>query len=269
MLSFLKNICGGVYSTQEESQIQNNPVSETAHESFVPICINWESLVRSIKEDGYALDHFDGSDLRLVVGNRILTIIYDRRELGLHSFGIYNYCTTSDKEGHKLMAQIIHYNEEEAYKALLIKESGNEAWLNIADCTNRSAGQHIDNQMIEVFEPIILKFIQNNKVYNNVGLCVSLGEGTSHGALFLCKRLKELGLDIHLAFVASWPLDWIRPEFTVKSNELLTELIKYCRTYKVFQCPVVENLFDKEKIEKSSINTISESISYLKSFVSE
>ena len=98
-----------------------------------------EKPSKCIIEEGYKLDYFDAHDLRIVAGNKVLTIIYDRRELGLHCFGIYDYCSTSDEEGHKLMAQIIRENEDDAYKSLLIESYEDELWINIADCTNRGA----------------------------------------------------------------------------------------------------------------------------------
>lgn len=262
--NFLKKVFGyNTASTPDAIHDIEKDISETTDISFLSISIDWESLVRSIIEDGYTIDHFDGSDLRILAGDKILTIIYDRGELGLHSFGIYDYCTTSDKEGHKLMAQIIRDNEDEAYESLLIKISDKEVCLNIADCTNRGGGQHVDDQMIEVFEPVILKFVQDNAVLNNVGLVMSY-EGTSYGAHYLCERLKATGLNIHLAFIESWPIDWIRN----KIASVAPEIIELCRSYKVFQSTKVENFFDEESIKNTSRGTILEALSYLKSVIS-
>lgn len=235
---------------------------------LVPKSIDWERLVSAIIEDGYTLDHFDVHDLRIVAGNKTLTIIYDRRELGLHSFGIYDYCTTSDEEGHKAMAQIIRENEDEAYKSLIIESSKDNLWINIADCTNRGAGQlgRVCNQMIEVFEPIILKFIKSNAANNNIGLCLSFEEdSTSLGAHLLCQKLKEWGLNIHIAIIEPCWNTRMKEKFTSAA----TQLTESSCTYKVVKFPAVENIFDFERIEECSREILLESVSYLKSVIAE
>ena len=232
-----------------------------------PMSINWGSLVSHLIEDGYTLDHFDIRDLRIVAGDKILTIIYDWYELGLHSFGIYDYCSTSDEEGHKLMAQIIRENENDAYKSLLIESSKNEFWINVADCTNRGVVYHgLLIKMIEVFEPIILKFIKDNAIYNNVGLCVSYGcGGTSDSAQFLCKKLKNLGLNIHIALIESY---W-STSMEDKCASASAQLIESSCTYRVFQFPKVDNIFELIYNGEISQKILLEPVSYLKSVISE
>ena len=230
--------------------------------------IDWESLVNAIIEDGYTLEHFDTHDLRIVAGNKTLTIIYDKRELGLHSFGIYDYCTTSDEEGHKLMAQIIRENEDDAYKSLITESSKDNLWINIADCTNRGAGQlgRVCNQMIEVFEPIILKFIKSNAANNNIGLCLSFEEdSTSLGAHLLCQKLKEWGLNIHIAIIEPCWNTRMKEKYTSAA----TQLTESSCTDKVVKFPAVENIFDFERIEECSREILLESVSYLKSVIAE
>lgn len=232
-----------------------------------PKSIDWECLVSAIIEDGYTLDHFDVHDLRIVAGNKTLTIIYDRRELGLHSFGIYDYCTTSDEEGHKVMAQIIRENEDEAYKSLIIESSEDELWINIADCTNRGVGSYnrLYNQMIEVFEPLLLKFINDNAVYNNIGLCVSCGDDTSQTASFLSQKLKALGFNIHTAIIES---NWdtrLKAEFA----HSYVQLKENSYTHRIFQFPMVDNIYNHKIIDEYSRKILLESVSYLKTVMSE
>ena len=255
-------------STNDVSLIPEPLISETVDEIPMPISIDWQSLVRDIIEHGYKLEHFNVHDLRIVVGHKILTLICDRRELGLHSFGIYDYCSTSDEEGHKLMAQIIRENEDIAYKSLSIASSEDELWVNIADCTNRGAGtcNILYDQMIEVFEPVLLKFIKDNAVYNNVGLCVSNGDGTSLSAQFLCNKLKELGLNIHIAFIESI---WNDMRMKDKRAFMSAQLAELSCTYKMFQFPAVNNIFDINKIEESERTILLEAVSYLKTVISE
>ncbi|WP_285820643.1 hypothetical protein [Bacteroides acidifaciens] len=255
--------------TNDVPSTQEIFISETIDETPIPMSINWERLVNCILEEGNALDHFDVHDLRIVAGNKTLTVIYDRRELGLHSFGIYDYCSTSDEEGHKLMAQIIRENEDEAYKSLLIESSEDELWLNIADCTNRGAGAYHElyEQMIEVFEPIILKFIKDNAVLDNVGFCVAdFGDyGTSHVAPFLCQKLNALGLNVHVAIIES------NLDIRLK-NKLLAaskQLEALSCTYKVFQYPNIDCNFDLNRLKEDSQYIISKAVGHLRTVISE
>lgn len=164
------------------------------------------------------------------------------------------------------MAQIIRENEDDAYKSLIIESSKDELWINIADCTNRGYGQfdRFYNQMIEVFEPIILKFIKSNAVNNNIGICMSFGDSTSLGANLLCQKLKELGLNIHIVIIE--PVWSMRME--EKFTSATTQLTESSCTYKVVQF-VVENNFDFERIEEYSQKILLESVSYLKSVITE
>ena len=243
-------------------------IPETVDETPIPMSINWERIVQCITEDGYALDHFDVQDLRIVAGNKTLTIIYNRCEFGLHSFNIYDYCTTSAKVGHKLMAQIIRENEDEAYKSLLIESSEDGLWLNIADCTNRGAGAYHElyEQMIEVFEPIILKFVKDNAVRDNVGFCVAdFGDyGTSHVAPFLCRKLNALGLNVHVAIIESNLDIRLKNKFIAVSNQLK----ELSCTYKVFQESEDSN-FEWNRIDEHSRSLLSKAVSHLKSVLSE
>lgn len=269
VFDLIKKLLGNNITSPYNSIPANDTLhTENFNETPIPMSIDWKSLVGAIVDDGYKLDHFDIHDLRIIAGNKILTILYDRRELGLHSFGIYDYCSTPDTEGHKLMAQIIRVNEDDAYHSLIIESSKNEFWINIADCTNRGAGLHqrAQEQMIEVFEPIILRFIKDNAIFNNVGICVSYGaEGTSVSALSLCQKLKELGLNIHLTLIeSSWDMK-MKDKFAPPSA-LLSELS--C-TYKVFQLPIEDNIFDFNKIEESSRKILFRAVSYLKTVISE
>lgn len=243
-------------------------ISKEIDETPVPMSINWDSLVNCIIGDGYTCDHFDMADLKILAGHKTLTIIYDRRELGLHSFHIYDYCSTSDEEGHKIMAQIIRENKDDAYKSLLIESSKDELWLNIADCTNRGNGiyRRLHEQMIEVFEPIILKFIKDNAVFDNVGLCVALGDnGTSHVAPFLCQKLNALGLNVHVAIIESNLGPRLKNKFLATSNQLE----HMSCTYKVFEFPNVDSNFDWSRIKEDSRVILSKAVSYLKSVIFE
>lgn len=254
-------------SSNKLSRTQAPLVSETSNQVPVAMNIGWESLVNCIIDEGYTLDHFDLNDLRIVAGQKVLTIIYDRQELGLHSFGIYDYCTTSDNEGHGLMAQIIRENEEDAYKSLLIESSNDEVWINIADCTNRGAGIYykLYKQMIEVFEPIIIKFIKNNAIHNNVGFCLALGNsGTSLVAPFICQKLKEYGLNFHIAVIES---EW-DARFKNKLYDGFNQLAELSCTYKIFQYPEVDGIFDSCCTDEHSRNILSRVITYLKSVIS-
>ncbi len=254
-------------STTDSDSNPKTLVSDAIDETHISKSIDWKSIICAIIEDGYTPDHFDEHDLRIVAGNKTLTIIYDRRELGLHSFRIYDYCTTSDEEGHKMMAQIIRENEDEAYKSLIIESSKDELLINIADCTNRGGGQlgEVCNQMIKVFEPIILKFIKSNAVNNNIGLCVSFGEdSTSLGAHLLCQKLKELGLNIHIAIIEqSWDTR-MKNKIAVLSAQM-AELSCSCKMY---QFPYADKAFDWDRFEESFREVLLESVSYLKSVIS-
>lgn len=263
----LRNLFGNKKASTNEEQTPEIIISESIEEMPITKKIDWNSLVSNIIENGYVLNHFDIADIRIVVGNKTLTIIYDRRELGLHSFGIYDYCTTSDEEGHKLMAQIIRENEDEAYKSLIIESSKDELWINIADCTNRGVGSYsrVYNQMIEVFEPLLLRFIKDNAVSNNVGLCMSYGDDFSQTTSFLCQKLKTLGFNIHTAIIES---NWdtrLKAEF----EPSYAQLKETSCTHRIFQFPMVDNMYNHEIIDECSRKTLLESISYLKTVISE
>lgn len=163
------------------------------------------------------------------------------------------------------MAQIIRENEDDGYKSLLIESSKDELWLNIADCTNRGNGiyRRLHEQMIEVFEPIILKFIKDNAVFDNVGLCFGYN-GTSYVAPFLCQKLKALGLNVHVAIIES-NLDPRKNELLAASNQLED----LSCTYKVFQYPNVDSNFDWSRIEEDSRFILSKAVSHLKSVIFE
>lgn len=269
VLSLIRNLFGlnrGI--SNDVTPTPGALISETVDETPVPMSINWECLVNCIIEEGYTLDCFNAHDLRIVAGNKVLTIIYNRRELGLHSFGIYDYCSTSDEDGHRLMAQIIRENEDEAYKSLLIQSSEDEMWINIADCTNRGAGiyRRLHEQMIEVFEPIILKFIKDNAVLDNVGICVASGEyGTSHVAPFLCQKLNALGLNVHVAIIDSSLDTRLKNKFLAASKQLKA----LSCTYKVFQYPNMDGDFDLNRLKEDSQYIISKAIGHLRTVISE
>ena len=162
------------------------------------------------------------------------------------------------------MAQIIRENEDEAYKSLLIESSEDGLWLNIADCTNRGAGAYHElyEQMIEVFEPIILKFVKDNAVRDNVGFCVAdFGDyGTSHVAPFLCRKLNALGLNVHVAIIESNLDIRLKNKFIAVSNQLK----ELSCTYKVFQDPEDSN-FEWNRIDEHSRSLLSKAVSHLKS----
>lgn len=151
------------------------------------------------------VDFWNYGDIQLIAGNKTLILTYNRYKAGLHSCAIYDYCHTSDKEGHRLMKEMINKNLEEAYNSLLFNVRENLYWLNIADATNRSAATDsmcrcLYNDMIDVFSAIILKFVKDNVLDNKVGIMAWIyGIGTSVSIPFLCNLIKQNGYEIYAA----------------------------------------------------------------------
>ena len=91
------------------------------------------------------------------------------------------------------MKQVIEENKTEAYRSLIFNIGSDVYWLNIADCTNRGNApwyrrMELLHDMIDVFWPVILHFIEDNSLDKNVGLVILDGDGTSVSGAYICRN---------------------------------------------------------------------------------
>lgn len=198
ILSALKKIC--------QKNVEENPFSDST-ELYTPV--NMESL----------------NDLIIVAGTKTLVLISDKRRVGLWmTDGGYDYCLTNKNDGHSFIHNYIIDHLDELYEALLYPLEDNLFFLNIADATNRGAGtidKSLYEEMLDVFFPIIDRFIQENLENHNLGVIMIPGRlGTSITAGHLCNRLSALNYKFNVV-IAELP-----DSLVGKSNSQMEDVVK-------------------------------------------
>lgn len=152
-------------------------------------------LVDSNKE---SKDYADLEDIRLVVGDKTLALVYNVRLGGLHNVLSYDPCSGATQDCYSEIKVIIEKNLEEAYESIVVKTGEDQYLLNIGvklQLGNGSLSQQLCGDVINVFYPIIKRFIDEHVVNNKVGVysVFTGGNGTSVGLLGLVNLLEKDG----------------------------------------------------------------------------
>ena len=151
-------------------------------------------LVDSNKE---TKDYADLDDIRLIVGDKTLALVYNACLGGLHNVLSYDPCSGATQDCFSEINAIIEKNLEEAYESIVVKTGENQYLLNIGVNLLLGPGslsQQLCDDVINVFYPIIKRFIDENVVNNKVGVySVFTGDGTSVGLLSLVNLLEKDG----------------------------------------------------------------------------
>ena len=152
-------------------------------------------LVDSNKE---SKDYADLEDIRLVVGDKTLALVYNVRLGGLHNVLSYDPCSGATQDCYSEIKVIIEKNLEEAYESIVVKTGEDQYLLNIGVkllLGNGSLSQQLCGDVINVFYPIIKRFIDEHVVNNKVGVysVFTGGYGTSVGLLSLVNLLEKDG----------------------------------------------------------------------------
>lgn len=143
-------------------------------------------------------DYADLDDIRLVVGDKTLALVYNVRLGGLHNVLSYDPCSGATQDCFSEINAIIEKNLEEAYESIVVKTGENQYLLNIGVnllLGPDSLSQQLCDDVINVFYPIIKRFIDENVVNNKVGVysVFTGGYGTSVGLLSLVNLLEKDG----------------------------------------------------------------------------
>lgn len=152
-------------------------------------------LVDSNKE---TKDYADLDDIRLIVGDKTLTLVYNVCLGGLHNVLSYDPCSGATQDCFSEINAIIEKNLEEAYESIVVKTGENQYLLNIGVNLLLGPGslsQQLCDDVINVFYPIIKRFIDEHVVNNKVGVysVFTGGYGTSVGLLGLVNLLEKDG----------------------------------------------------------------------------
>lgn len=152
-------------------------------------------LVDSNKE---TKDYADLDDIRLIVGDKTLTLVYNVCLGGLHNVLSYDPCSGATQDCFSEINAIIEKNLEEAYESIVVKTGENQYLLNIGVNLLLGPGslsQQLCDDVINVFYPIIKRFIDEHVVNNKVGVysVFTGGNGTSVGLLGLVNLLEKDG----------------------------------------------------------------------------
>ena len=168
----------------------------------------------------------DIHDLMIVAGAKTLILISDKRRVGLWmTAGGYDSCSVLPSDGHAQMNQFINDNLEDLYNSLLYPLEEGVLFLNITDCTNRGGRNNeglriLYNEMLDVFFPIIGKFVEENALYKNVSVIVLPGNrGTSLIADQLCYRLLKQKYHVNVLLEEL-------PDFLIGKNDSCIEALK-------------------------------------------
>lgn len=146
-----------------------------------------------------ANDYVAPDDIRLVVGDDMLAIIYDIQIGGLHNALSYDPCSGIFKDCLSEINNIVCENLEEVYQSIIVKTNEHEYLLNIG--TNLMLGasslsQEIYEILIDAFYPIIKRFIDDHITGNKVGIYSIFANengGTSVGLQGLVRNIEKDG----------------------------------------------------------------------------
>lgn len=156
------------------------------------------TVLRFVDGNKQPKDYADLYDLRLVVGDNTLVLVYNICLGGLHNVLSYDPCSGATQDCFSEINAIIGNNFEEAYESIVVKTGENQYLLNIGVNLQLGAGslsQKLCEDLIDVFYPIIKRFIDEHIVDNQIGVYSVFkdGYGTSVGLLGLVNHLEKDG----------------------------------------------------------------------------
>jgi len=156
------------------------------------------TVLRFVDGNRCPKDYADLDDLRLIVGDNTLTLVYNICLGGLHNVLSYDPCSGATQDCFSEINTIIENNFEEAYESIVAKTGENQYLLNIGVNLQLGAGslsQKLCEDLIDVFYPIIKRFVDKHIVDNQIGVYSVFkdGYGTSVGLLGLVNHLEKNG----------------------------------------------------------------------------
>ena len=156
------------------------------------------AVMRFVDGDRCPKDYADLDDLRLVVGDNTLVLVYNVCLGGLHNAFSYDPCSGAIQNCFSEINDIIGNNLEEAYDSIVVKTGENQYLLNIGvnlQLGNGCLSQKLYEDLIDVFYPIIKRFIDEHIIDKQVGVYSVFmdGDGTSVGLLGLVNHLEKDG----------------------------------------------------------------------------
>ena len=145
----------------------------------------------------------DYSDLSLLAGEKCLTIICDRRIGGLWNCLRSDPCGGSFSGCVQKMRRLIHNLDNDEMESLLFPMSDNSFVLNIASdnintgarSESSSSYQNFIEERLDVFYPIIKRYVELYANSSAVGLMCYHGSGTGLGVSFLSNLLYSDGFN--------------------------------------------------------------------------
>ena len=214
---------------------------ELAKEEYNQKSLEENQIIQNIQHDIESENDyfaFNGlqDDLIISAGDKILILACDKGMSGLWiGEGHYDPCTVSVNDGHKFMSEYVVRNIDELYNSLLYPLEDNVSLLNITDSTNRGYcrgyhKQYLYNSLIDIFLPIIQKFVRENSPNRHIGILISSGlEGTSASGVYLYNALTERDDYKVDVIIIKYPEYFCAQECLVLFQEIKNKLTNRCQ----------------------------------------
>lgn len=179
-------------------EILKRMLSCATTETSEPTEVSKSTVLPLVDSNKETKDYADLDDIRLIVGDKTLTLVYNVCLGGLHNVLSYDPCSGATQDCFSEINAIIEKNLEEAYESIVVKTGENQYLLNIGVNLLLGPGslsQQLCDDVINVFYPIIKRFIDEHVVNNKVGVysVFTGGNGTSVGLLSLVNLLEKDG----------------------------------------------------------------------------
>lgn len=179
-------------------EILKKMLSCATTETSEPTEVSKSTVLPLVDSNKGTKDYADLDDIRLVVGDKTLALVYNVCMGGLHNVLHYDPCSHDTQDCFSEINAIIEKNLEEAYESIVVKTGENQYLLNIGVNLLLGPGslsQQLCDDVINVFYPIIKRFIDEHVVNNKVGVysVFTGGNGTSVGLLGLVNLLEKDG----------------------------------------------------------------------------
>lgn len=179
-------------------EILKRMLSCATTETSEPTEVSKSTVLPLVDSNKESKDYADLDDIRLVVGDKTLALVYNVCMGGLHNVLHYDPCSHDTQDCFSEINAIIEKNLEEAYESIVVKTGENQYLLNIGVNLLLGPGslsQQLCDDVINVFYPIIKRFIDEHVVNNKVGVysVFTGGNGTSVGLLGLVNLLEKDG----------------------------------------------------------------------------
>ena len=214
---------------------------ELAKEEYNQKSLEENQIIQNIQHDIESENDyfaFNGlqDDLIISAGDKILILACDKGMSGLWiGEGHYDPCTVSVNDGHKFMSEYVVRNIDELYNSLLYPLEDNVFLLNITDSTNRGYcrgyhKQYLYNSLIDIFLPIIQKFVRENSPNRHIGILISSGlDGTSASGVYLYNVLTERDDYKVDVIIIKYPEYFCAQECLVLFQEIKNKLTNRCQ----------------------------------------